>query len=218
MQPGKSEPESRDGDGAMTRDEFPDLAELWKEQADPAEQANLQALARQIKGQARGRRTFDFVAGAVAAGMILAALAWPASTVLRIALVLSILTVAVLVWRRQRIAAAALAMDVSEPRAFLAAAVKNAHAEVKFSTVRLFGTAPILGLWAFLIFTKAEPGFLVPAEWAGLVKLVLVIPGIAILYGVEILRIRRLRLRLRRLRAMARECDEEDSRDLTDKG
>ncbi len=201
----------------MNRDEFPELRALralWRDQAGPAQQGQVQALAQQIKVRARRQRLVDIVLGLLAIGPALVVIAFPALPLVRFGAVLALLALAWGIWRRQRLNKAALALDRSNPRAFLAAAIDNARAERRFLFVGVCLFTIVAGLWFFLIATnQGVEGFdFIPDQLLGMsrAKLTLLFIGAAGIYALFVQSILKARDRLRRLQAMAAEWDSEE--------
>lgn len=201
----------------MTPDDFPDLARLWQEQVDPAaERARFGTLADQLRRSARRRRLLDFAFGGLGLLLILAVLTHPGSTLFHIGVAASVLVIGWSMWKRQRLAAAALAMDESDPRSFLNDAIAGARAEVRFTTWSLYATIPFFALWFYLIAAQEIPKVagIIPNALGPFVYLA----AIAILYFFFIRANLRLREQQRRLEAMGAEYEAEEARDLTPEG
>lgn len=187
----------------MTQDDLPDLAALWKEQIDPAEEAELRALASQTLRNARLRRYRDFAFGLLAFTFILNAwLNFQLSKVMQVAILLSFLFVVWSTVHRYRIAVAALAPP-EEPGDFLGAAIKDARAELGYSGIQLLFGIPIFGMWIALILYESPDWLQKIYPAAGLVL------GAALIYLPFARGYFVIRARLRRLEAMAAEPVEE---------
>ena len=114
----------------MTPNDFPQYAELWREQVDPGELAKLQAWARNIERNATRKARFDIVTGFASIGILCVILwAYPTSPQIRFGFAFMVAIMAWLAWRRYEITRTSRAIAVDNPRAFFEAAIKNVGAE-----------------------------------------------------------------------------------------
>jgi len=119
----------------MRRADFPELAQLWQEQIDPAEQARLDSLAREIKRTARRRGALDILLTIAGIGSLVFALTYLRQSTLPTALGFAVLAALMVgyLWKRRRIVEGANALASGEPDTFFAAAIENARAELSLS-------------------------------------------------------------------------------------
>lgn len=123
---------------------FSDYAALWREQIDPKELAELQAMAAKIKRTAGWRWTLDRVLGLVAAGMVFWAIVrYPAPPLIKLGLALLLLGPIWAVWRRHQITKASRAIATDDPQVFFDAAIENVRAEINFSVLSAWLAIPV---------------------------------------------------------------------------
>ena len=203
----------------MKRGGLPELARLWQEQIDPAEQAGLDALASEIKRTARRRGALEILFTIIGLGSIVFALAVFRPRTLPIQLGFALLA-AIMVWiywRRRRIVAGAKALATGEPDTFFGAAIENARVELGLSAIVLAIFPPA---YAFLlVLLGAASGvtgldriarlLFVEQPMLGSLHLANFLFFEALSYRSYV----KLRAQLRRLERMRREWEDEDARD-----
>lgn len=196
----------------MTPHDLPDLARLWQEQIDPAELDELRGLATTIKRTAARRKLRDDAIGVAVFVLFLAALL---AGVVKLSPGLAIVAAppAWGGWMRYRIAAAARALVVDEPRAFFAGAIANARAELRFSRILTWLAVPYV-LLCLAVFYAAE-GLtsldLMRAEAFGqpLPKMIAFVVLNALLLAWALRATRNAHEQLRRIERMSLEWDEQ---------
>jgi hypothetical protein len=205
----------------MMSHDFRQYAELWQEQIDPEELAELQAMAKIIERTAARRRLIDSSLMLGFIGPVGVALwIYPASVQVRFGFVLIGVALAWGFWRRHELTRASRATAIHDPRVFFEKAIKNVRAEVRMSTISLCLAVPaLIGCFSLM---SALRGFavteLILLELRGpkLAKTVLIVI-ILVLAAVYFVRDNiRLREQLRWLETMRREWDEQSARDLAE--
>jgi ribose/xylose/arabinose/galactoside ABC-type transport system permease subunit len=199
--------------------DFPEYAALWREQIDPKELAELQAMATKIKRTAAWRWLFDQIIGFLAVG----AIAWvillrPGAPLIKAGLALLVLPTFWYLWRwRRRITRDSRAIAVDDPRIFFDAAIENVRAETRLYTLSAWLTLPLM--IAVCLLLGAAYGFAVLyANFISIVTLaspkLAAIAALIILGHIYLFRDNlRMRGQLRRLEAMRREWNERDPGD-----
>ena len=204
----------------MTPDDFPRYAELWREQVDPGELAELQAWARNIERNATRKALFDIVTGFATIG-ILCVILWtyPTSPQIRFGFALMVAIMVWLAWRRYEITRTSRAIAVDDPRAFFKAAIENVGAEVNLSTFSLYMLVPFFGFMSLLVIATRRWGELdaVFLQDISIGKRVALSAITVVLISIYFIRDNlKLRKQLRRLEDMRREWEEQEARDLGD--
>jgi hypothetical protein len=203
----------------MTRSGFSELSGLWQEQVDPPEEERLRLLSRDIVRSAGRRRAIDLLLALIAIGLVTMALfLHPAPAAVRLVLAGVTGFLAWTVWMRQRLFTAARALAVCEPDAFFGAAIGNARAELRYSTLSLWGAAPAALLLFLLLLTPRDRFELDPVAAFGAhpVRMALVLLTLLLGYVFFVRDNFRLREQLRRLEAMSTEWDAEHARDIAE--
>jgi hypothetical protein len=206
----------------MKRGEFPELARLWQEQIDPAEQAALDTLAREIKRTASRRGAQDVLLTIGGFGALVFALVVFRPSTLPLWLGFAAMAAVMLwyLWKRHRIVQGARALASGEPGTFFAAAVENARAELSLSRFGLWLMPP--GYASMIILMTVCDGvtgigpiarfLFVRNAWMTLGHVAL----LAVLFAIFMRLDLKLRAQLRRLEQMRREWEEEEVRDRTE--
>lgn len=202
----------------MTPHNFPEYAALWREQIDPKELAELQAMATKLKRTAGWRWLFDHALALVAAGLVwLAVFRYPGPPLFKLGLVLLLPVLVWHVWRRHQITKASRAIATDDPQVFFEAAIENVRAEINLATLSawlgalafivcwLLGTAAYGFDHMYMNFRSMSP--LAPAR----LTLIAIVTILILFYLIR--DNIRLREQLRRLEAMHREWDERDPRE-----
>jgi hypothetical protein len=194
---------------------FSEYAALWREQIDPTELADLQAMATKIKRTAGWKWLVDRLLALVAAGMVgFAILRYPGTPVINLGLALLLLGPMWHVWRRHQITRASRAIAVDDPGIFFEAAIENVRAEISLSTLSTASAIPTF--IACLLLAGAASGFdhiymnFHDMITIASVKLTLFAVVFVLIIGYFVRDNIRLREQLRRLEAMRREWDERD--------
>ena len=204
----------------MTPDDFPRYAELWREQVDPDELAELQAWARNIERNATRKARFDIVTGFATIGILCVILwAYPTSPQIKFGFALIVALLTWLAWRRYEITRTSRAIAVDDPRAFFEAAIKNVRAEVNLSTVSLYLLAPFLVFMTLLMIAMRRWGEVdaLILQDLSIGKRIVLSVVTAVLIAIYFIRDNlKLRRQLRRLQDMRREWQEQEARDLGD--
>lgn len=205
----------------VRRPDFPELAQLWREQIEPAEQATLDALARAIKRTARRRWALDVLFTLLGIGSLVWAVATLRQSTLWIELGFALLaaTMVWLFWKRQRIVKGANALATGEPGSFFAAAIDNARAELGLSAIALALFPPVYAFLLVLLCAGSGvtgldrvAGFLfVERPMVGAVHIANCLFFEALICRAYL----KLRAQLRRLEQMRREWEDEEARDRT---
>lgn len=129
----------------MMPDEFRQYAELWQDQIDPEELAQLQAMAQKIERTAWRKWLIDMALGlAVIIPMGFALWTSPASLQIKLGFVPLGAGLLWAFWRRHQITRAARATAIDDPRIFFEKAIKNVRAEINFYTISLCLALPAL--------------------------------------------------------------------------
>jgi hypothetical protein len=202
----------------MMSHDFRQYAELWQEQIDPEELAELQAMAKSIERTAERRRLIDLTLTLTFIGLAgLALRIYPASLQIRFTFVLIGAAMIWGFWRRHELARASRASAIDDPRVFFKKAIKNVRAEIKISTISLWLVAPALfGFYFLMSALRRLEGIellLLELRDENRAKTVL----IAVIWALSSVYFVRdnikLREQLRRLESMRREWDEQQARD-----
>jgi hypothetical protein len=206
----------------MTRRDLPDFAELWKEQVEPAELAELKALATTIRRTAKRRKQLDNAMGLLCLGLVpLLLLVHPAPLWTKLGFIAFMgAPMAWAGWMRYRLADAARALVADHPSTFFEAAIENARAERNFYMIATAVTTPILvaGILLFYAANGVTSLDLIREDVfeRRFVK-TMVYGGIYIVAFAFILHANLKRHRqVRRLQAMRREWQEQEARDLAE--
>lgn len=200
----------------MKRADFPELAQLWQEQIDPAEQARLDSLAREIKRTARRRGALDILLTIGGVGSLVFALMYVRRSTLPIKLGFAVLAamMVLFLWRRRYIVKGANALASGEPDTFFAAAIANARAELNLS-----GLGIVLGLpcYVFLIVLLGAADGVTGLDRVAHLLFVeqpvvgaLHIANCLFFFALALRAHFKLRAQLRRLEQMRREWEDED--------
>lgn len=202
----------------MSRD-FPEYAELWREQIGPEELALFQARAKNIERNAKRKRLLDFALWFVAIGMVCLFL-WFVPTSLQIKLGYALLVAGTIwfVWRRHQITRASRAIAIDDPRVFFETAIKTVRAELNLSTMSLYMGLPFF-ITSVLLAKSAQgiDGFDLIRQLPDVNFATAMIVAIVFLFHGYIVRENiKLREQLRRLESMRREWDEQQARDLAE--
>ena len=203
----------------MSQGDLEDLAALWRDEPNAAEQEQLQQLAR--KARRRGRLV-DYVDLAmvvlIIGGSILAAFAAKSPLLMAGAVVLIITTVW-LTWKRRTIRQMTRDLITTDRDSFLAGSIRHTRANLRRNTLSLIAFPLIVPL-AVLLKRAAKAGgdphaaFTGLVEWAGSQRglITLTILSLMILF---LLRSRhKHRAELRRLEDLRRAYEDEARRDL----
>lgn len=200
----------------MTPDDFPQYAELWKEQIDPEELAQLQAMAKNIERTARRKRLLDLSLGFGFVGPACLILwIYPVSLLAKFGFVLLGAMVFWVVWWRHQITRASRATAIDDPRVFFEKTIKNVQSELNLSTISFFLAVP--AFFGCVVLTNSLHGrdgiaLFLRALRDGNPKVILIL-SFVILGGVYFARDNlKLREQLRRLESMSREWDEQQLR------
>lgn len=205
----------------MRRGDFPELARLWQEQIDPAEQARLDTLAGEIKRTARRRGALEVlftILGFAGLGLALAVLR-PSTLPLGTGFAAMGAVMLYVMWKRRGIVEGARRLGTGDPGTFFAAAVENARAELSLSRFGLWVMPP--GYAFMLVLLTASDGVTGVQSIARflLVKNAMMTLGhLALLTGLWLTFLRldlKLSAQLRRLERMSREWEDEEARDRT---
>ena len=136
----------------MMPDDFPQYAELWQEQIDPEELAELQAMAKRIDRIARWKRLLDFSLSFGFLGLACLILwLYPASPMIEFGYALLVALCLWVAWRRHQITRAARATAIDDPRVFFEKTIKNVRAELNLSTMTFYLAPPAFILSILLI-------------------------------------------------------------------
>ncbi len=198
----------------MTLDDFPQYAELWREQIGPEELARIQARAKTIARSAKRKQVVDLALAVLAIAMVCLVL-WmnPASWQVKLGFAVLVAGVLWHGWKRHQITRTALA-TVDDPGVFYATAIKNLRSEISLSTVSLCVGGPVF--IASISLSKASEG-LNGLDWilrdplqVNLEKFV-VVATIFVIYVYFIRENLQLREQLRRLEDMSRDWTEQQA-------
>ena len=194
----------------MMPDDFRHYAELWQEQIEPEELAELQTMARNIERSARRKRLFDF---SVAFGFVGVAclILWKHSASLQVTFgyVFVAAVCFLLAWRRHQITVASRATTIDDPRVFFEKAIRNVRAEIDLST-----TSMVLALPGLIISALLSSSLVGLTVMEMIRKLYDYVPSRIVLMGGALALIYfirdniKLRRQLRRFESMRREWDE----------
>jgi hypothetical protein len=199
----------------MIQHDFSEYAALWREQIDPEELAELQAMTTKIKRSAGRRLLFDRVVTPLTVGVACLLMARStAPPLIRLSLALVVLMMLWFFWKRHRLTKAARAIAVDDPRVFFEAAIENMRAEIKLSTLLVWSGTPMFFIGAVLGRASRGPDNL----YAELLEAFtqshakIIFAAVFLVVGnIYFIRANiRLRAQLRRLEAMRREWEERD--------
>lgn len=197
----------------MTSDDIPQYAELWKEQIDQEELAQLQAMGKNIERTAKWKRLLD-VALAFAFIGPASFILWinPASLQTKFGLALLGAVAIGIVWRRHQITKASRATAIGDPRIFFEKTAKNVRAEISMSTISLClgvpGFIACISLMGSLRGLSGIELLLLALSDENRVKTILILTIMALGCGYFVIDNIKLREQLRRLESMSREWDE----------
>ncbi|HYI49489.1 MAG TPA: hypothetical protein VEX35_13600 [Allosphingosinicella sp.] len=202
----------------MMPQDFPEYAALWREQIDPKELAELQAMATKIRRSAGRKLLFDRVATPIAiGGACLLMLRYSAPPLIRLSLALVALILLWYFWRRYQITKDARAIAFDDPRVFFEAAIENMRAEVGLSTLSAWLGMPMFVAGVVLAGASGGPDNLYEhlrdVFTQSYAKTICAAVVVVLLYVFLIRDNIRLREQLRRLEAMRREWEERDPGD-----
>jgi hypothetical protein len=199
----------------VRRGDFPELAQLWQEQIDPAEQAALDTLAGEIKRTARRRGALEVLFTVIGLGSLAWALTMlrPSTLPIQLGFALLALSMGGIFWKRRQIVKGANALVTGEPGSFFAAAIENARAELRLSAIVLALLPP--GYAFLLVLLSAASGIagldrvaallFVEQPMQGLIHIANCLLFEALTYRAYV----KLRAQLRRLERMSREWEDE---------
>lgn len=141
----------------MTGEEYSELAALWNAPPAPAEERELEQLARRTPQRARLVQYGELVVVAAISVAIIGAILWRIGpgTILSGALVLLILAVSA--WKRHRLIDLALLVDRSDRATYLASLVRGKEAELRRSTLGLILIWPATLLAFVLLYFLKSP-------------------------------------------------------------
>ena len=199
----------------MMPDEFRPYAELWQEQIDPDELAELQAMAKTIERTARWKLLIDFSLVLFFIGVAGFALwTYPTSLAAGFGFALVIALMLWGGWKRHQLTKASRATDIRDPHLFFETAIENVRAELRMSTLSFYLMVP--GLIAGLLILSALRGMDIPelilleVSKKSLARTI-AITAISIVAMYFFIRDNiKLREQLRRLETMSREWDARD--------
>jgi uncharacterized membrane protein len=203
----------------MTDPELQELAELWQrpdaaDASEAVEAEKFRALA--LKARRKGR----FLAYADAAlavllvgGSILALLASPGRLTTGSAILLLVATIW-LTWQRRKLRQMAGTLDTQDRQAFIESSVRSARANLRRVTLSLLSLPPlvIVALLAKMSFRKggsvSDPGRIL-LDWAQSPRGMISLAIFALIMGLGVRSILRIRAELRRLQALRRAYQDE---------
>lgn len=200
----------------MSPRDFQDYAELWQEQIGGEELGELQVRAKAIARTTNRRGLLDGILGILALGTIGLFLCVNSTSLqIKLAFALPVALVIGGVWRRHRLAVAARAIAVDNPRNFFESAIRNVRSELNASRFSLWVGWPIFFLTLFLV--KTAHGIDVvdwlrrlPRDISFFEITVLALAFVGYMFFVR--DIGKTREQLRRLETMRREWDDQSTR------
>lgn len=196
----------------MMPDDFRQYAELWQEQIEPEELAELQAMAKNIERTARRKWLLDVSLALICAGFACFIL-WSHPASLQVKFGYFLLGAICLwgAWRRHQITRASRATAIDDPRVFFEKAIKNLRAELNLSTTSVSVAVP-MGILSIVLagslrgVTAME---LVRKVFDKNPAIIIFVGTVLVLSGIYFIRENfKLREQLRRLERMRREWEE----------
>jgi hypothetical protein len=199
----------------MIQHDFSEYAALWREQIDPEELTELQAMATKIKRTAGRRWLLERLAVLVFAVMLgEALLRWQASPPLKLGMALLLLGPIWGLWKRHQLTKAARAIAVDDPRLFFEAAIENVQAEIKYYVISCWLTIVTITIFCLLVAAAGGLDYMYTnfINMFTLTSLKLTLVGALLILGnIHFFRENlKRREQVRRLEAMRREWAERD--------
>lgn len=198
--------------------DFPQFAELWREQIDPDELRRLQAMARKTERTARRKHLLDLAMSFVTIGLFFVFM-WVHSVSPPLKLGIALIVAALIWrgWRRREITKASRAAAIHDPDVFFKSAIKNARAEIKHSTADLWMAASAIVFAPPLMFrargfTDIDSIFRYTLE-LNPEKTMLAVAIFVLSYAYYVRENLKLREQLRRLEGMRREWNRQEAGD-----
>jgi L-cystine uptake protein TcyP (sodium:dicarboxylate symporter family) len=198
----------------MTDPELQELAELWQE-PDAAEAENFQALARRARRRGRFLAYADWaLAVALVGGSLFAILAAPGRLTTFAAIGLLIATIW-LTWQRRRLRQMARTLDTTDRQGFIESSVRSARANLRRVTLTILALPPLVILALLMTMAARRGGHVsdpgqVLLDWAQSPRGMISLAIFALLIGLSLRSIARIRKELRSLKALRRAYEEEN--------
>jgi hypothetical protein len=191
----------------MSRPEFNEFAAVWQEQADPLEQAEMEADARSAR---RRGRLLDYIDYAVAISLLVVFVggSFISTSPLTIAFAVPLMIgLTWMTWRRRSLRQMARTLNTTDRAAFLDTSLRNARANLRRATIGLASLPLVVPAAVFFKVSVRTGGG--PRElWEGMVgwvqspRSVIVISLLLILAGFSLRSMRRIKAEIRRLEAL----------------
>lgn len=198
----------------MTDPELQELAELWQ-QPDAEEAEKFQSLARRARRRGRYLAYADWALAIVlVGGSLFAILASPGRLTTFAAIGLLVATIW-LTWQRRRLRQMARALDTTDRQGFIESSIRSARANLRRVTLSILALPPlvILALLSKMSFRRggpvSDPGEVLLA-WAQSPRGMISLAIFALLIGLSLRSILRIRKELRSLDALRRAYEEEN--------
>lgn len=199
----------------MMAHDFRHYAELWQEQIDREELAELQAMGKNIEQTAGRKRLIDFSLVLIFIGLAgYVSWTYPASLRARFGFGLIIALMIWAGWKRHQLTRASRATDIHDPHVFFAQAIRNVRAELNMSTLSFYLMVPALIIGLFLMSALRAlgiPELIILEVSEKSVAKTTIFAAIWVLAMLYFIRDNiKLRQQLRRLEGMSREWEARD--------
>jgi hypothetical protein len=195
----------------MTDPELQELADLWQ-QPDAAEAEKFQSLARRARRRGRYLAYADWALAAVLVGGSFFALFASHGPLTTVAAVLLLVATIWLTWHRRRLRHMASTLDTADRHAFIESSVRSARANLRRVTLSIIAFPPLV-IFALLAKMSARgresdpAGFLL--DWAQSPRGMISLAVFALLIGLSVRSILRIRNELARLEMLRLAYEEE---------
>jgi Flp pilus assembly protein TadB len=188
----------------MTDPDLKDLADLWQQEPDPAEQRLFEAVARKVRRRARFLAYVDVAMAVIlVAAMVLGFVLEPGAGTAVIAGLLIVSTLW-LSWKRRSLRQMSRTLDTSDRPSFIASSIRNAKADMRRIVISMW-MLPALALMAILFKLNLRHGGRLEdplgalAQWAVSPRGMFGITGIAIIMALLLRSRRKIKAELRHL-------------------
>jgi hypothetical protein len=188
----------------MSRPEFDEFAAVWQDEADPLEQAQMEADAR---GARRRGRLLDYIDYAVSIALLVVFVggSFISTSPLTIAFAVPLMIgLTWMTWRRRRLRQMARTLNTSDRAAFLGTSLRNARADLRRTTIGLVSLPLVVPAAVFFKVSVRTGGG--PRElWEGMVawaqspRSVIAVWLLLILAGFTLRSMRRTKAEIQRL-------------------
>lgn len=198
----------------MTDPDLQELAQLWQQQ-DAAEMEKLQLLARRARRRGRLLAYADWALAIVLVGGCLFALVGSKGSLTTISAILLLVLTVLLTWQRRKLRQMASGLDTADRQAFIKSSVRSARANLRRVTLSIIALPPFV-IVALLLTKSArlggrpfDPGQILLA-WAQSTRGMISLAIFALIIGLSVRSILRIRRELRRLESLRRAYEDEN--------